>query len=158
MSASTLDRVDQAILFHLQRDGRRPITEIADAVDVSDNTVRNRIEKMEAEGVISGYQVNVDYDDADVQHLFMFVCTARVADREELVAEVREYSGVVEVVTLMTGKDNVHVLAAARGKSDITQLAHDIDELGLTIEREHLVRDHHRQPYSGFASELTPQI
>lgn len=155
MSASSLDLVDQAILFHLQRDGRRSITDIADAVDVSDNTVRNRIEKMEAEGVISGYQVNVNYDAAGVQHLFMFVCTARVADREELVAEVRDYAGVVEVMTLMTGRENVYVVAAAQTKTDITQLAHDIDELGLTIEREHLVRSHHRQPYSGFASEFT---
>lgn len=155
MNATSLDAVDQAILFHLQRDGRCSITDIADAVDVSDNTVRNRIRKMEDEGVIAGYQVNVNYDNAGVQHLFMFVCTARVAERERLVSEVRDYPGVLEVITLMTGTDNVYVLAAARDKDDITQLAHDIDKLGLTIEREHLVRKHDRQPFDGFSSEST---
>ncbi|RDI72177.1 Lrp/AsnC family transcriptional regulator [Halopelagius longus] len=155
MDPSPLDLVDQAILFHLQRDGRCAITDIADAVDVSDNTVRNRIQKMEEEGVIEDYQVNVNYDNAGIQHLFMFVCTARVAERARLVANVRDLSGVVEVLSLMTGNENVYVVAAARDKSAITELAYDIEELGLRIEREHLISEHSRQAFSGFASDLT---
>ncbi|MFC6824060.1 Lrp/AsnC family transcriptional regulator [Halopelagius fulvigenes] len=154
MDPSPLDVVDQAILFHLQRDGRRAITDIADAVDVSDNTVRNRIRKMEEEGIIEDYQANVNYDNAGIQHLFMFVCTARVAERARLAADVRKYPGVVEVISLMTGNENVYVIAAARAKDDVTNLAYDIEDLGLRIEREHLISDHHRQAFSGFSSEL----
>lgn len=154
MDSSPLDAVDQAILFHLQRDGRCAITDIADAVDVSDNTVRNRIRKMEEEDVIRDYQVNVSYDNAGIQHLFMFVCTARVAERAQLVRDVGEFAGVVEVISLMTGNENVYVIAAARDKDDVTELAYDIEELGLRIEREHLISDHDRQAFSGFASEL----
>lgn len=144
------DVIDQAILYHLQQDGRRSITAIADALDVSDNTVRNRIRDMEAKDLITGYQVNVDYDKTGDQHHFMFICTVRVSDREQLADEVRDLPGVVEVITLMTGTNNVLIVAARSDKDEISDLAVSIDDLGLTIEREHLIRKHVRQAYSGF--------
>jgi Lrp/AsnC family transcriptional regulator for asnA, asnC and gidA len=41
-----LDELDIAILRHLSADGRRPFTEIAEALDVSHGTVRNRYNQM----------------------------------------------------------------------------------------------------------------
>jgi len=67
MSDGPLDDVDRAVLYYLQEDGRRAITEIADAVDVSDNTGRNRIRDVEEEGVIPGYTGTVNYDNACIQ-------------------------------------------------------------------------------------------
>jgi len=61
------------------------ITDIADAVDVSDNTVRNRINALEEQGAITGYRATVDYDVAGVQHYYIFVCSARVSEREHLI-------------------------------------------------------------------------
>lgn len=151
MSESPLDDLDRAILYHLQQDGRRPVTDIADDLGVSDNTVRNRMQGMEESGVIAGYRVQVDYDAADVQHYYMFTCSARVNEREGLAAEAREFPGVTEVITLMTGTNNVFVVGARRNKDEISDLASSIDELGLAIEREHLIRDHVHQPYSGFS-------
>lgn len=150
MSDAPLDDVDRAILYYLQEDGRRAITDIADAVDVSDNTVRNRIQDMEEAEVISGYTATVNYDTAGVQHHYVFVCSARVRDREDLAADVRQLAGVTEVITLMTGTHNVYVIGAAPEKDGMTELAYAIDDLGLTIEREHLIRDHVRQPYDNF--------
>lgn len=156
MASSPLDAVDHAILHELQRNARKPITDIADAVDVSDNTVRNRIEAMEEADVIDGYRVDVNYDEAGVQHHYLFVCSTRVSKREQLAEEARRQLGVTEVITLMTGTHNVYVLAAGSEKDDMTKLAYDIDELGLEIEREHLIRAHVRQPYDGFALGADP--
>ena len=153
MESSSLDAIDYAILYHLQQDGRKQITDIADAVDVSDNTVRNRIQNLEDEQAIQGYQVNINYDEADIQHHYLFVCSARVSKREELAEEARQHSGVIEVITLMTGKSNVYVIGVGNEKDDMTDLAYDIDDLGLEIEREHLIRAHIRQPYDGFRLE-----
>lgn len=150
MENSSLDVIDQAILYHLQQDGRRAITDIADALDVSDNTVRNRMQAMEESGVISGYRVTVNYDAANIQHYYLFVCSVRVRDRERLATEVRGLPGVVEVITLMTGTHNVYVIGAGEHKDDMTDLAYEIDDLGLAIEREHLIRAHDKQPFSGF--------
>lgn len=52
MDATPTDAIDRAILYELQVNGRQQITDIADEVDVADNTVRNRLQKMEDEGVI----------------------------------------------------------------------------------------------------------
>lgn len=150
MESSNLDTVDYAILYHLQNDARETITAIADQLNVSDNTVRNRIANLEEQGVIDGYQVNVDYDSANVQHHYVFVCSARVRRREEFARKARTQDGVVEVITLMTGNNNVYVIGVADSKDEITELAYALDEMGLEIEGEYLIRDHIRQPYSGF--------
>lgn len=153
MESAQLDAVDYAILYHLQQDGRRNITVIADELDVADNTVRNRLQKLEDEGVIEGYQANVNYDRAGVQHHYLFVCSARVSERESLAQHARELPDVTEVITLMTGKRNVFIVGSGSVKDDITELAYDIDDLSLSIEGEFLIRNHVRQPFEGFRLE-----
>jgi DNA-binding Lrp family transcriptional regulator len=155
MESSPLDGVDREILYQLQTNARKPITDIADATNVSDNTVRNRIDDLEEAGVIKGYQVNVNYDHAGVQHYYIFVCTAVVSERESLARQARKLSGVVEIITLMTGTSNVYILGAGTEKDDMTHLAYDVDGLGLQIEYEHLVRAHERRPFEGFHLQET---
>lgn len=150
MEGSALDAVDRAILYHLQQNARKSITDIADAVNMADNTVRNRIQAMEDQGVITGYSVEIDYDRADVQHYYVFVCSARVSEREQLVDRARQLPAVVEVLTLMTGTKNVYVLGAGSKKDGITELAYELDGLGLEVDDEYLVRDHRRKPFEEF--------
>lgn len=156
MTASPLDETDRAIVYHLQSNGRQPITDIADAVGVADNTVRNRIARLKQDDVIQGYSVDIDYDRAGVPHYYIFLCTAPVSEREQLADTVREMDGVVEVVTLMTGESNVLIHAVGTEKDDITHLAYDIDDLGLHINSEHVVRDHTRHPFEGFGPTSRP--
>ena len=53
MSQISLDDVDRGILFLLQEDARNTtIAEIAAEVEVSNSTVRNRIERLEESRVI----------------------------------------------------------------------------------------------------------
>lgn len=153
MNSSQLDAVDYAILYQLQEDGRRAITDIADELEVADNTVRNRLQDMEEQGVIEGYQANVNYDRANIQHHYMFICSARVNQRESLAQKAQEFPEVTEVITLMTGTRNVYVIGSADGKDDISDLAYNIDDLGLEIEHEHLIRDHVRHSFGGFRLE-----
>lgn len=153
MGTSPFDAVDRAILYQLQENGRKSITDVASAVGVSDNTVRNRIQALEERDVIQGFQVNVNYDKVAVQHYYVFLCTARVSERETLAEKVREFDGVLEVITLMTGQQNVIVLAAGSEKDDMTDLASKLDESGIRIEREHLVREHFRKAFDGFRRE-----
>jgi len=62
MSSTPLDEVDRGILFVLQQDARNTtIAEIADEVEVSSSTVRNRIDRLEDEGVIEGYYPKINY-------------------------------------------------------------------------------------------------
>lgn len=153
MSTPSIDAIDRRILYQLQQDATQPITAIAEKVNVADNTVRNRIEKLEAAGIIDGYTVSVNYDRAGIQHYYLFVCTLPVGDREMLAAEAQQVPGVVEVMTVMTGSQNIHITAVAPDKDGITTIAYQLDELGLEIEREHLIWSRDQSPYTGFLPE-----
>jgi Lrp/AsnC family transcriptional regulator for asnA, asnC and gidA len=47
-----LDEIDRAIVAHLQYDGRKPFTEIAAALDLSEGTVRRRVKQLTDEGIL----------------------------------------------------------------------------------------------------------
>jgi Lrp/AsnC family leucine-responsive transcriptional regulator len=59
---SNLDKVDQKIIEILNNNARTPSKEIASELekidqDVSDRTIRKRIERLEKSGIIKGYKV-----------------------------------------------------------------------------------------------------
>ena len=52
-----MDELDRRILTILRRDSRTPYTEIADRVNTSEGTVRNRVEQLLDSGVIERFTV-----------------------------------------------------------------------------------------------------
>jgi Lrp/AsnC family leucine-responsive transcriptional regulator len=54
------DQIDLKILYILQNDGRRRLADIADEVELSAPAVMERVRKLEASGVITGYHALVD--------------------------------------------------------------------------------------------------
>ncbi|MGC5331281.1 Lrp/AsnC family transcriptional regulator [Micromonospora sp. DT62] len=58
--AENLDAVDWSILIELQGDGRLPITELSRRVKLSASATSERVRRLEATGVISGYRAEVD--------------------------------------------------------------------------------------------------
>ncbi|MGQ4554369.1 AsnC family transcriptional regulator [Halobellus sp. GM3] len=57
---STLDETDVRILELLVADGRRPYSDIAEAVDLSPPAVSDRIERLRESGVIRRFTVDID--------------------------------------------------------------------------------------------------
>jgi DNA-binding Lrp family transcriptional regulator len=57
VAASHLDDIDQQLLAALTADARMPMVALASKVHLSRNAVRQRIERMERDGVIAGYSV-----------------------------------------------------------------------------------------------------
>lgn len=149
-----LDRVDRAIIQLLQRDARNlTAVEIAEAVGVSDGTVRNRIENLERQNIIEGYVPVVDYENAGYQLEVVFECTAPIVDREALGKEAVQIKGVVEVLELMTGRANLQITAVAPRRDDVTRIAKALDELGLQVEHEKLIRHKYLRPFNHFGTE-----
>ncbi|WP_411112179.1 Lrp/AsnC family transcriptional regulator [Streptomyces sp. c-19] len=58
----SLDATDWAILDELQREGRIPFTELARRVNLSTSATTERVRRLEAFGVISGYRAEVDLE------------------------------------------------------------------------------------------------
>lgn len=55
-----LDQIDIKILVALQRDGRSTIEKLAQMVELSSRACLERVRRLEAAGIISGYQAVVD--------------------------------------------------------------------------------------------------
>ena len=55
-----MDRVDQRILEELQADARLSFNELSRRVKLSSPAVAERVRRMEADGVITGYHAHVD--------------------------------------------------------------------------------------------------
>lgn len=102
-----MDRTDEEILEIFEEDGRISFTEVAEKVDVSEGTVRNRIEKMQENDVIEKFTVETS----------------------------TEGSKAVVMVELETGRDIEKVLEDFPENIQILEVAGDYD-LVLRIERK----------------------
>ncbi|MEV4335092.1 Lrp/AsnC family transcriptional regulator [Streptomyces sp. NPDC049597] len=54
------DRIDRAILDHLQRHGRTPNVDLAEAVRLSPTSCLRRTKALEEDGVLAGYRADLD--------------------------------------------------------------------------------------------------
>ncbi|GAB2584078.1 Lrp/AsnC family transcriptional regulator [Streptomyces capparidis] len=62
MPNNLYDRIDRAILEHLQRNGRTPNVDLAEAVRLSPSSCLRRTRALEADGLITGYRAELDRD------------------------------------------------------------------------------------------------
>ncbi|HZL53792.1 MAG TPA: Lrp/AsnC family transcriptional regulator [Terracidiphilus sp.] len=58
--AAELDELDEAVLRHLQRNGRATNYEVGEAVGLSPSAASRRIQALESSGAIRGYRARID--------------------------------------------------------------------------------------------------
>jgi DNA-binding Lrp family transcriptional regulator len=154
MKQGELDSVDKHILYYLQQDARATSsTDIGEKLGLSSSTVRTRLNKLEENGVIRGYHIDIDYDLAGYPLYTKITCTAPVPERDVLANKARDVRGVTAVREIMTGERNVYVNAIGRDHDDLNRISKDLDALGLRVVDEQLIRDEFVCPYHGFLGE-----
>ena len=153
MANDDIDDVDRAILHALQEDARNLSSgEIADRSGTSDSTVRKRIKRLEEREVIKGYHAAIDYPKSGYPFKMLLFCTAPIPKRGEMIEDVLAINGVVSVQELVTGEKNLLVTVVGENDDDVTPVAQELLELGLTVADEVLVRSHETTPFGGFAN------
>ena len=149
-----LDEIDEGVLFALQRDARNVTTEeIADEVNVSPSTVRNRIEKLEQGGVIEGYEPKINYERGGFPLHVLFVCTAAPKERSNIAEDVLHVKGVTGATEMLTSEHNLYVEVIAASTSDLSRITDAIDDLGLVIHSSEIVTKQISQPWGHFEFE-----
>ncbi|ERG90233.1 MAG: transcriptional regulator [Haloquadratum walsbyi J07HQW1] len=149
-----IDEIDKRILYHLGRDARNTTTpDVAEEMDVTAATIRNRIRQLEANGIIQGYPTDVNYEAIEGHVTYQFTCTAPIPDRSRLAQSVLEISGVVAIRELMTGKSNLSITAVGSDTNDINRIAGELSNLSLEIEDESVMQNEYHQPYEPFGPE-----
>jgi DNA-binding Lrp family transcriptional regulator len=154
MADTDVDDIDRAILHALQEDARNISSdEIGERIGIAGSTVRKRIGRLESAGVIKGYSADVDYQRSGYPLRMLLFCTASIPERGELVPEILAIDGVVAVQELVTGEQNLLVTAVGESDNDITPIAQQLLDMGLTVADEVLIRSHESTPFGEFAPD-----
>lgn len=129
-----MDTLDREILDVLRRDARRPYTEIAADLDVSEGTVRNRVESLVADGVIERFTVATSTGNVKAM---VEVGVAVDTDSEALVDRMADWAEVDFVWTVSGEADLVLVVDAADTASvnDLISRARGLEEVVSTKTR-----------------------
>jgi len=129
-----MDDLDREILSILRRDARTPYTEIADAVDTSEGTVRNRVEQLIDDGVIERFTVATHTGNVKAMieiEVDVDVDTAAVSDR---MAEWQQ----VDFVWMVGGEQDIVLVVDApdtQGVNELITKARELEEVVNTKTR-----------------------
>ncbi|MEH0929207.1 Lrp/AsnC family transcriptional regulator [Micromonospora sp. CPCC 205558] len=129
--AENLDDLDWSILIELQGDGRLPITELSRRVKLSASATSERVRRLEATGVISGYRAEVDLSRAGFAVLAVIRLKYPGSRHEPLHRLLDQRSEILEC--LRTTGDDCYVLkVAATSMAHLEQVVNDLAGFGST--------------------------
>ena len=149
--ARDLDNVDRGILYMLQKDARNTTSkDISDKTGVSASTIRNRLDRLEADGIIEGYHPEIDYEAANLPLRVMFTITAPPKQRSDIVDKLLDVHGVVDVREMITGKRNIQTEVVGRDTNDIVRITDAIHDLGVEVESSDIMKQRRIQPFNHF--------
>ncbi len=93
------DQLDRDLIAILRRDGRAPVSKLADALEVSRGTIQNRLDRLASSGAVQGFTVQVREDlDAGAVKAVMLIEVAGHSTAQI----IRKLRGIPELVQLHT--------------------------------------------------------
>lgn len=93
-----LTDLDRALISELRRDGRAPVSTLANRLGVSRATVTKRIDRLTAEGVIVGFSVRIrDPGDLEIRAISLIELFGRATS--QVIAELRGYPEITALHT-----------------------------------------------------------
>ncbi len=97
-----IDDTNKAIIKHLQQDGRKPFSAIADELAITENTVRARVNKLMEEGILQVTGV-VDPEKIPGHQICMIGIKLKTMDLSGKARDISRLKGVVSV-SVVTGR------------------------------------------------------
>lgn len=108
------DPLDRELIALLRRDGRAPLSKLADILGVSRGTVQNRLDRLLESGALLGFTVRVreDYDTNTVRAIMLIEVVGRSTTEV-----IRRLRGLPELQTLHTTNGAWDLVAEIRSSS-----------------------------------------
>ncbi|MEV6899334.1 Lrp/AsnC family transcriptional regulator [Amycolatopsis sp. NPDC051372] len=129
--AETLDDTDWAILAELQQDGRLALTELGKRVSLSASAATDRVRRLEALGVITGYRAEVDLGKVGFGVLAVVRLKFPGNHHEPLHRLLAERAELIECLRT-TGDDCYTLKVAATSMAHLEQLMGELARFGST--------------------------
>lgn len=116
-----LDEIDRQILAHLRSRGRDSYRQLASKLKLHPSTVIKRVQRMQEEGVISNFGVNVDYLRLGYEFKALTNIRASKGHISEVGQRLRVYPGVVAIWDI-TGTEDMVALVACKTRSEFNRV------------------------------------
>ncbi len=141
VESAAMDAIDRKIIAELQADGRMSATELSDRIALSLSATSERLRRLQATGVISGFTVLVDPDAAGRPIQALVDVRLPVSDRyaSELEAAFAELPAVIDAVHL-TGPFDTQLRIAATDVGELDRLLARLkDDFGVRETNTRLI-------------------
>jgi DNA-binding Lrp family transcriptional regulator len=129
-----MDDLDRRILDVLRRDARTPYTEIAEQVETSEGTVRNRVERLLEEGIIERFTVSTRTGNIKAMIEISVKVNVHTTEISERIAEWDQ----VDFVWQVSGEADIVLVVDAADTAAVNQLitrARELEEVENTKTR-----------------------
>ncbi|MEV0346881.1 Lrp/AsnC family transcriptional regulator [Nonomuraea sp. NPDC050680] len=127
----SLDATDWAIIAELQRDGRVALTELGRRVNLSPSATTERVKRLEAVGVITGYRAEVDLEKVGYAVLAVVRLKYPGSRHEPLHRLLGERSEILECLRT-TGDDCYLLKVAAASMAHLERVVDELAQFGST--------------------------
>lgn len=126
--ARELDALDVAILAALRDSPRAGYQELSRALQVSRATVQARLDRLERDGIVTGYGPNVELAAAGFPVLAFATLEIAQGRLDEVTAAMRSIPSVVEAYAT-TGPGDVHCRLAASSHEDLQRVLIEVSQI-----------------------------
>jgi len=126
--ARELDALDVAILAALRDTPRAGYLELSRSLQVSRATVQARLERLERDGIVSGYGPDIELTAAGFPVLAFATLEIAQGRLDEVTAAMRAIPSVVEAYAT-TGPGDVHCRLAASSHEDLQRVLIEVSQI-----------------------------
>ena len=127
----SLDATDWSILVEVQRDGRIPLIELGRRVNLSASATTERVKRLEATGVITGYRADIDLAKVGFTVLAVVRLKYPGSRHQPLHRLLEERFEILECLRT-TGDDCYMLKVAAASMAHLEQLVNELAQFGST--------------------------
>lgn len=124
-----IDITDIKILKLLQENSRIPIRQISQMVNMSEPSVRQRIEKLQDNNVLSKFTIDIDYKKIGFELPFILTIDNLKIDYNIFSKKIVDYNCITEIYSV-TGKYNYFIKGYVKNLEELEILLTDIKKYG----------------------------
>ena len=135
-----LDEFDTKILLHLEKDGRKPYSEIAKSIGISNTMVHQRVARLKKIGVLKGAGIILDERKLGYEwSAFTGLVLKEDSDSKKIIEELKKIPEVTECYYI-TGQYTLYIRIVAKSNAHMRELLYDkIDNISGILKTESII-------------------
>ncbi|MFN3489214.1 MAG: Lrp/AsnC family transcriptional regulator [Emticicia sp.] len=140
INESNLDEFDKKILVQLEKDGRKPYSEIAKNLNISNTMVHQRVTRMKKIGILKGAGIILDERKLGYEwSAFTGLVLKEDSDSKTIIEELRKIPEVTECYYI-TGQYTLYIRIVAKSNEHMRSVLYDkIDHISGILKTESMI-------------------